>query len=215
MYLSEVWIPARGSADPVDRAQVEFLDSVELEVPVTRDGHLLNRHQAEKASHRLQRLRALVRQAWRGPRDNGRLAIVDNQVVRLGTLIQRFAWRPLGTASYLGVPCRRFAFAPRLGMRATSRVEEVMAAMAGEICVEPKSGVVLEIHYHNQEPVKFGWGLLGDFHGISGSFLAQPAGSTWTWERTVVQLRGRELWFSKSGKLIKSYRLRPHPGLAP
>lgn len=207
MHLTETWTSARGRADPTDRAQVLFLDSVELEVPMTRQGHLLSRRQAEKVSRRLARVRTLVRQAWRGPRDNGRLVIVDNQVLRLGALVARFDWRSLGSGNYRGVPCRRFAFAPRPGVRATSRVEQVMAAMAGAVCVEPTSGLVLEVHYHNQEPVKFGWGLLGDFRGISGSFTAQRAGTVWTWGRTVVHLRGRELWFSKSGTLVKQYRL--------
>lgn len=214
MSLAQTWTPARGHADPVDRAQVEFLDSVEIEVPVSRGGLPLTARQAAKVNRRLERLRELVRQAWRGPQDDGRLVIVNNQVMRLQTLLDRFYWRPAGASAYLGTPCLRFAFAPRPSAPAANRAEQVMGAMAGDACVAAESGLVLEVHFHNQEPVKFGWGLLGDFHAISGAFTLRRTGTSWVWGRIIVHLHGRELWFNKSGTMVKFYRLGS-PGAPP
>ncbi|MGH9490535.1 MAG: hypothetical protein ACRD2F_02985 [Terriglobales bacterium] len=203
--VDQTWTPARGGSDPVDLARVTFFDSVELEVPITRHGRPLSRRRARAATRHLRRMQARVRVAWRGPRDDGRLVVVDNRVMRIDALIQRFDWRALGMGSYLGQACRRFAFAPRPGMVIAGRAKRVMAAMGGQICVDPDSGLLLEVQFHNQEPVKFGLGVLGDFHAIRGSFALQRAGGAWTWGRTVIHLRGRELWFDKSGTMVKQY----------
>ncbi|MGH9534836.1 MAG: hypothetical protein ACRD2E_08260 [Terriglobales bacterium] len=210
----EAWIPARGRPDPVNRAQVLFLDSVELETPLTRKGRALNRRQAAAAARQLDLLRRRVRAAWHGRQDDGRLVIVGSRVQSAQTLLNRFDWRRLGDGSFLGRPCRRFAFSPRPGLRIGNRTARVLAAMAGTVCADPATGLVYQVHFHNQEPVRFGWGLLGDFRGIRGSFRLQRLDGHWTWGQIVVRLQGRELWFDKSGTLIKRYQLAPTGTLA-
>ncbi len=214
LRVTETWTPAHGGADPADRAQVLFFDSVELEAPLTRHGRLLNLHQAAAVNRQLAKIRRLIHAAWRGPQDDGRLLIVSGHVLSAAALLRRFHWRSLGTAAYHGHPCRRFAFTPRRHLRISSRTARVMAAMAGTLCADPVTGLVFRVRFHNQSPVRFGWGILGDFRGIRGAFSLQHLDGRWTWARTVVHLQGRELWLNKSGTLVKRYRLSRGPRLA-
>lgn len=214
LRVTETWTPAHGGADPADRAHVLFFDSVELEAPLTRHGRLLNLHQAAAVNRQLAKIRRRIHAAWRGPQDDGRLLVVSGHVLRAAALLRRFHWRSLGAAAYLGHPCRRFAFTPRRHLRISSRIARVMAAMAGTLCADPVTGLVVRVRFHNQSPVRFGWGILGDFHGIRGAFSLQRLEGRWTWGRTVVHLQGRELWLNKSGTLVKRYRLSQGPRLA-
>ena len=207
LRVTETWTPAHGGTDAADSAQVLFFDSVELEAPVTRHGRVLNPHQAAAVNRRLATIRRLIHAAWRGPQDDGRLLIVSGHVLRAATLLRRFHWHALGAAVYLGHPCRRFAFTPRRHLRISNRTARVMAAMAGTLCADPVTGLVLRVRFHNQSPVRFGWGILGDFRGIRGSFRLQRLDGRWTWGRTVVHLQGREFWLNKSGTFVKRYLL--------
>jgi hypothetical protein len=189
---------------------VQYFDGVELEAPLTRHGRALNPRQAAAVTRQLANIRRLIRAAWRGPQDDGRLLIVSGHVLRAAALLRRFHWRSLGASAYLGHPCRRFAFTPRRHLRISNRTERVFAAMSGTLCVDPISGLVFHVRFHNQSPVRFGWGILGDFQGIRGAFRLQRLDGQWTWERIVVHLQGRELWLNKSGTLVKQYGLAAH-----
>lgn len=213
MQAVEVWTPAHDPGGRTeDRSRILYYKTVELELPATENGRPVSAHEAAKLRRDIQQSETDIDASWRGSASSGRLVQIDGQIVDIGTLLRRFDWRPVGVATYLNRPCVEFHFSPRQGAASGSRAERIMAAMAGDLWIDPESGQVLKVTFANRRAVRFGLGLLASFSNIQGSFEMQPFGDGWVWGETVVQLHGRELWFDKSGLLVKHYLL---PGSSP
>lgn len=204
MRSVETWTPA-GGVPTVDRAAVFFYRTVEMELPNTDDGRPISARELHRAELANDRARAAINQAWSGPESSGRLLEMDNQIVDLGSLLRSFEWRAAGVSSFLGRPCVEYHFTPRAGAPDGSRAEKFMAAMEGNLWFDPVSGQVLRVEFHNLRPVRFGFGLLASFHEITGGFDMQPDGGGWVWGDLRLSIRGREMWWSKSGGFEKKY----------
>lgn len=208
MQAVETWTPVRNpGAAKTDHSRIFYYKTVELELPVTDGGVPLSSHALAKQQRAIARAEADINQAWQGASSEGRLIQIDDQIVDIGSLLRDFTWTPVGRSEYLGHACVEFRFAPRLGIHPDSHAERVMATMVGNLWLDPESGQIYKATFHNREAVKFGLGLLASFSFIQGSFEMQPVAGGWVWGRTTVQMRGRELWFDKSGTLVKSYTL--------
>lgn len=207
MTAVEDWRPAHG-VTVEDRSRILFYKTVELELPLTEDGRPISARDLAKARRAVQRAEAGVDAQWNPAETSGRLIQIDGQIVDVGPLLRRFEWRPIGTCEYMSHACVEYQFTPRPGVTVESRAERIMAAMAGRLRLDPFSGQVLQVSFHNVRPVRFGLGLLASFSQIEGEFEMQPAGPGWVWKDTVVHLHGRELWFDKSGTLDKQYLLQ-------
>lgn len=208
MQAVEVWTPAHDPGGRTeDRSRIFYYKTVELEQPTTESGRPISAREAAKLRREIQQSEANIDASWRGSASSGRLVQIDGEIVDIGTLLRRFDWRPIGVGEYLSRPCVEFHFSPREGAAAGSRAERIMAVMAGNLWIDPMSGQVLKVTFANRGAVRFGFGLLASFSNIQGSFEMQPLGDGWVWGETVVQMHGRELWFDKSGTLVKHYLL--------
>jgi hypothetical protein len=202
---TEIWRAPDGSLREKELANVFFYKSVELEMPFEHNGRPLGRWQRSRENSEVRHLEEQIDQRWTGPQDNGKLVSFADEVWSTRDLLRNFQWSSEGSGDVHGHPATIFRYRPRPGIRPSNRVEHALARMYGRAWLDSQTGQVYRVEFHNQAPLKFGWGLLANFSSINGSFEMQPMGAVWVRGHTEVQLEGRELWNSLTGTVTKDY----------
>ncbi len=205
-YISRSDWQRAGSADPlVSEANIYIYKSVELEQEYIDDGHKVGPREHRELARDLARVRNRINRLWRGPQSNGRLLNIDWHIWTVGQVCRRFNWRWLGNARWRGHVAAIFSFAPKPRQRTHSRIGHFLAAMAGRVWLDPASGQVMQVRFHNLRPVRYGWGLLAIFHRVRGVFTLRRLPGGWFYHHLSLQLDRRELWRHWRGRIEKFY----------
>ncbi len=208
LQAKEWWQKSNGAVSDRETSRVMFYKSVELEVTVSKDGEPVSAYKRFMEQHDLAQAQKRIDKRWKGPMDDGRLVRIADSIVSLPKLLQHYQWQHLGADNVEGQPCQVFRFSARPGDPANSRMVHLMQLMQGRLWMDPQSGQILKVTFHNNQPVKIGFGMLANFDHISGTFTMQRSGNAWVWGKTVIHLSGRELWHTKNGTLVKTYVVR-------
>jgi hypothetical protein len=213
LKVVEKWKPDSGAAE-TDVGKVIFYKSVDLEQDYERNGAPLPPSDRKQEVSDVRTLEKSINRTWKGPQDDGRLVGIGTQVWRIPELLQAYEFHDIGTETYLGSPAIIYSYQPKPGVKAANRVQKGLLSMVGRIWVEPQTGQVLKIEFHNRATIRFGWGLLAKFTRVDGIMTMQRFGDTWVRQRVVMHLNGRELFTRMNGRLEKDYFIVSPPPAA-
>jgi hypothetical protein len=174
MQATEKWIGDKPSDRETEVSKVIFYKSVELDQTVEHNGKPLGRWSRSREASEVRHDEQLIDRRWRGPKDNGHLVNIADEIWAVPDLLRNFQWTREGAGEIDGHPATIFRYSPKPGIHPGSRIERALSAMYGRAWVDPASGQVMRVEFKNRQPLKFGWGLLANFSSISGTLEMQP-----------------------------------------
>ena len=205
-YISRSIRRRAGAADPrITESRIVVYKSVELEEEVSRNGRLLPPRRRASERRLLVRLRRQIDRLWRGPQSNGHLVNVNGNIWPVARVCAHYRWRWQRNVLWRGIPAAIYAFQPHRHHHSRTRAGHFLDSLAGHVWLAPSNGQLLRATFHNLRPVRYGWGLLANFHRVRGVFSLCLLPGGWFYHRLQLALDERELWHRWHGQITKSY----------
>lgn len=212
MHAVETWMNRHGNLlkrGDFETDRIYYYRGVEVEETQSTDGQPLSAKDQSRQEQDTRTLRAQIDQAWRGPRDTGRLVNINDEIWSLPQIVSLYQWTESPGPKFQGISTVLLSFRPKPDLHAGSRVQHVLLSMQGDLEVDPRTGQILAGQFTSTGPVKFGMGLMANFSHIHGSFSMQPAGTAWVFQTIRVDVDGRKLWTKMHGVEIMNYSVDP------
>ena len=106
----------------------------------------------------------------------------------LRALPNAFTYQYAGRCAQSDGRCERYTFAPNPHFDPPDLETTALAAMTGELWIDPKEGRVLRLEGHLQRDVDFGWGVLGRLNKGGWIVIAQSDVGDHQWRIVTFQM---------------------------